>query len=365
MNTKPIDKIFLGSVIALLTIGIIMFISASLGILATNEAKFYSVIFDQLILGLVGGCIALIVTSRIHYTVWRKYAFYLFLITIGAMFLVFVPHLGFAHGGARRWIAIGPVSFQPAELLKIGFLIYFAAWLSWVKHKVTDIRFGILPFAIMLILIAGLLFAQPDTKSFIVMLVAGAAMLFASGVSWKYIIGLFAIGLVVVGILAFFTPYISSRIQTFVNPARDPSGASYQLDQGLIALGSGGITGKGLGQSIQKFTYLPEPQGDSIFAVIGEELGFIGTTFILILFLAFTLRGLRIAHHAPDSFSRLLAVGIVILIAFQSFLNIAAITGVLPLTGVPLVFMSQGGTSLLVSLAAVGIVCNISRYQKS
>jgi cell division protein FtsW len=164
--------------------------------------------------------------------------------------------------------------------------------------------------------------------------------------------------------LVFYKPYLQARIKTFIDPSSDPKGSSYQLQQGMIAIGSGGILGRGLGQSIQKFNYLPESQGDSIFAVLGEELGFIGTFFTVLLYAFFALRGLRIANHSPDLFSRLLVSGIVILITAQSFMNIAAITGVFPLTGVPLVFMSQGGTSLMIYLIAVGIVLQVSKYQK-
>ncbi|HRH31644.1 MAG TPA: FtsW/RodA/SpoVE family cell cycle protein, partial [Candidatus Paceibacterota bacterium] len=158
--------------------------------------------------------------------------------------------------------------------------------------------------------------------------------------------------------------YLRDRVKTFMNPDHDPRGSSYQLKQALIAVGSGGITGKGIGQSVQKFSYLPEPQGDSIFAVIAEETGFVGALVVIVLYAAFAMRGLRIAARAPDAFGRLLAVGLVIILTAQSFLNIASITGLFPLTGVPLVFMSQGGTSLLISLAAAGMILNISRFQK-
>jgi len=213
-------------------------------------------------------------------------------------------------------------------------------------------------------IIAAILFKQPDTKNFLLILLVALIMFIASGVKWKYILGLVAVALIGIIILVSVKPYLLNRIKTFVDPSRDPTGASYQIQQSLIAIGSGGIFGRGFGQSIQKFSYLPEPQGDSIFAVVGEEFGFVGTTFIILLYVVFALRGLRIAYRAPDLFSRLLVTGIVILIVAQSFLNIASIVGVFPLTGVPLVFMSHGGTSLLLSMAAVGIVLNISRYQK-
>ena len=213
-------------------------------------------------------------------------------------------------------------------------------------------------------IISLILLMQPDTKNLILILLIGLVMFFASGVSWRHVIGLGVVAIVGLLILVLLKPYLLDRIQTYVNPAQDPTGSSYQIQQSLIAIGSGGVFGRGLGQSIQKFDYLPEPQGDSIFAVIGEEMGFVGSTIIILLYVAFALRGLRIANRSPDIFSRLFVTGIVILIVAQSFLNIASAVGVLPLTGVPLVFMSHGGTSLFISLAAVGIILNISRYRR-
>ncbi len=365
MKSKSVDKVFLGLTITLLAVGVLAFISASLGVLAKNETKFYGVLFNQIVLGLVGGTIALYIFSRIDYRFWRKYAFYIFLGAIGLTLLVFVPHLGFSHGGARRWIALGPVSFQPVEILKLSFIVYFAAWLSWTKGKIEDVKFGILPLAVLLGIIALVLFKQPDTKSFILMLIAGLAMLVVSGVPWKYILGLAGTGIIALAILVAFKPYLLDRIQTFIDPARDPSGSSYQLQQSLIAVGSGQMFGRGFGQSIQKFSYLPEPQGDSIFAVIGEEFGFIGATILIFLFVAFSLRGMRIANTSTDQFGKLLVTGLVTLFVAQSFMHIASNIGLFPLTGVPLVFISHGGTSLLVTLAALGIILNVSRNQRT
>ncbi len=365
MKSKSVDKVFLGLTITLLAVGVLAFISASLGVLAKNETKFYGVLFNQIVLGLVGGTIALYIFSRIDYRFWRKYAFYIFLGAIGLTLLVFVPHLGFSHGGARRWIALGPVSFQPVEILKLAFIVYFAAWLSWTKGKIEDVKFGILPLAVLLGIIALVLFKQPDTKSFILMLIAGLAMLVVSGVPWKYILGLAGAGVIALAILVAFKPYLLDRIQTFVDPARDPSGSSYQLQQSLIAVGSGQMFGRGFGQSIQKFSYLPEPQGDSIFAVIGEEFGFVGATILIFLFVAFSLRGMRIANSSTDQFGKLLVTGLITLFVAQSFMHIASNIGLFPLTGVPLVFISHGGTSLLVTLAALGIILNVSRNQRA
>jgi cell division protein FtsW len=364
MKIKKIDKVFLGIVIALVIIGVIMFTSASLGILAKSETKFYGVIFNQFIFGLCGGFVALYFGLRIPYKFWREYSLIIFLISIALTTLVFVPHLGGSHGGATRWIDVWGISFQPVEFLKIGFIIYFAAWLSWVKGRIKDLRFSVLPLIICLSIIAFILLKQPDTKSLILITITAIVMLFVSGMPWKYILGLLSVSIVAFIVLASFKPYLMERINTFLNPNENGSSSSYQLQQSLIAIGSGGIFGRGLGQSIQKFNYLPEPQGDSIFAVIGEELGFIGCAFIICLFVAFALRGYRIAHYAPDSFSKLLTIGIITIITAQSFMNIASIIGVFPLTGVPLVFISHGGTALLLTLGTMGIVLNISSSQK-
>ncbi len=361
---KPIDTTFFTLLVIIVVVGVLIFISASLGILAKNEEKFYSVLANHIGLGLIGGFVAFFISSRIPYTFWKKNAFYILLGSIILTLLVFIPGIGYSHGGARRWIDVfGIFSFQPAELLKIGFVIYFAGWLSWAKQRVSDFRFGVLPLIILLSIVASILFLQPDTKSFVLMLLAGASMLFVSGVPWKYLLGVFLVGVVGIVIVFFTTPHVANRFKTFLNPASDPQGSSFQLQQSLIAIGSGGITGSGYGQSVQKLTYLPEPQGDSIFAVVGEEFGFIGSTFLILLMTAFALRGFRIAHRAEDSFARLLSVGIISIIIFQTFMNIASITGVIPLTGVPLPFVSHGGTSLLITLFAVGIVANISRKE--
>ncbi len=322
------------------------------------------VIFCQIVLWLICGFIALLVTSRFHYTFWRKYAFYMLLAALGLTLLVFVPHICFAHGGARRWLNLGPLSFQPAEFLKVAFIVYFSAWLAWVRKREAELKYKIVPFLVLLGIVAAALLRQPDTKSLMLITGSSAAMLFVSGVSWKKIAVIFGIALVGLCIIAYVRPYVMQRIKTFINPARDPQGASYQLQQSLIAIGSGGVFGRGLGQSIQKFNYLPEPQGDSVFAVYGEEFGFIGTVALVVLYVFMALRGYKIAVKAPDTFGQYLVIGIVSMLTLQSFLNIAALVGILPLTGVPLVFISQGGTSLMFSLAAVGIVLNVSRFKK-
>lgn len=360
---KEPDRIFLTLVIILLVFGLFSFVSAALGVYARDASKFAGILVNQIVFGIGLGTLMGLFAYKLNYKVWRKYAFLLFIICLGLTALVFVPGLGFEHGGARRWISIFGVSLQPAEFLKFSFVVYFAAWLSWVKHRVNDWKFGILPLIVFLGIVAIVLLLQPDMKSFILISTTAFLMLFISGISTRTVV---AVGsFVAVGLLVFglSTDYMRDRIDTFIHPNSDPQGDTWQINQSLIAVGSGGVFGRGLGQSVQKFTNLPEPHGDSIFAVIGEEMGFVGTFTLVGLYLLFSLRGLRIAYRSPDSFTRLLVFGLVILYTVQSFLNIASSIGLFPLTGVPLVFISHGGTSLLVALMSVGLILQISRYQ--
>ena len=361
---KKIDRFFLIIVFLLITIGAAIFISASLGILVKNKDVFYSVLRNQLVLGLGLGLVGMYLCTKIDYKIWRKYSLVIFIASILLTLAVFIPTLGLRHGGAERWVQFGGFSFQPVEFLKFGFIIYFAAWLSWVKSRVSDFKFGVLPLMILLTIIAGILLQQPDTKSLILIIVTGIVMLFVSGVPMKYILGVSGVAIVVLSTVVYFTPYLQARVKTFIDPSSDSAGSSYQIQQSLIALGGGGIYGRGFRQSIQKFSYLPEPQGDSIFAVLGEETGFVGSVAVIILYILFALRGFRIANHAPDLFSRLLVSGVVIMITAQSFMHIASVIGVFPLTGVPLVFMSHGGTALMVYMMSMGVIFQISRLQQ-
>lgn len=361
---RTFDRFFLAIVIFLVVLGLAIFVSASLGLLARDGASFGSVAFTQIIFGIVGGGVALFILSHTHYRILKKYSFYIFLFSLALSLLVFAPVIGIEHGGARRWVSLGSFTFQPAEFLKLGFVIYFAAILSSVRSKIGVFKYGILPAFILLGLVGAILLAQPDTGTFLVIITAAFAMFLSAGGWWRHIAGVGIITTAGSIALILTRPYVKERILTFLDPSRDALGAGYQLQQSLIAIGSGEITGRGFGQSIQKFSYLPEPIGDSIFAVAAEEFGFIGGVVIIAAFLVFATRGLFIAKNAPDSFSGLLVLGIVILIISQSFINIASMLGAFPLTGLPLLFMSKGGTALFMALASIGIILNISKYQK-
>lgn len=364
MHRHALDRTLLGVVIFFVLAGFLIFSSASLGLLAREGARFSSVALNQLLFGIIGGGVALFITSSIHYRIWRQYAFYIFLASLFITLLVFVPGLGVEHGGAKRWIEIGSFSLQPAELLKIGFIIYMATWLSGMKKHIHTIKQGTLPFVGFLGLVGIVMLLQPDTDTFAIMAASAMAMFITAGGRIRDVAIMFLCGVSVLVLLAFTRPYIMERFTTFLDPDSDPLGSSYQVHQSLIAVGSGGFIGRGFGQSIQKFEYLPEPIGDSIFAVYSEEFGFVGSTMLVLLFSLFTFRGYRIASHAPDLFGMLLVVGFITLIVMQAFLNIAAMVALAPLSGLPLPFISHGGTALLATLTTIGIVLNISKYQK-
>lgn len=359
---KEVDKLFLWLTITLVIVGFFIFVSASLGLYAREGLGLMVVMLRQLFLGVIGGLAVMWLLSHVSYKHWKKYALPVFLLSLGITCLVFVPGLGYSHSGATRWLDLGVVSLQPVELLKIGFVICLAAWFAYAGDKIKTIKFGILPFLALLGLVVAVLFAQPDTGGIIVIGLTGVAMFFIAGARWLHIIGLGGLGVAALAILAYSRPYIQDRLLTFVDSTVDPLGSGYQIKQSLIAVGSGEWFGRGFGQSIQKFNYVPEPIGDSIFAVFAEEWGFVGSVILILLFIAFALRGYKIAANAKDQFAKLLVVGLVTLIAAQSFVNIGALIGVLPLTGLPLIFVSHGGTAIFIALASVGIILNVSRH---
>jgi cell division protein FtsW len=364
MRSKKIDRTFLFTVIALVVVGFFIFSSASLGLLAREGAKFSSVAFSQIFLGIFMGTIALLVMTNLHYRTLKKYSLPIFITSMVATFLVFIPGIGFEYNGATRWISVGGLSVQPAEFLKLGFVIYFAAWLSGIRDKLHSFSYSVVPFVVLAIVVAIPLLLQPDTGTLVVIYSAGFAMFVAAGARIRDIFVLFGAGLLASATLVLMRPYVMDRILAFIDPSRDPLGSSYQIQQSLIAIGSGGFFGRGFGQSIQKFNYLPEPIGDSIFAVVAEEFGFIGASLLIFLFLFFAFRGLRIASKSREHFSGLLVIGIVILIVAQSFINIASMLGVFPLTGLPLLFVSHGGSALFFALLGAGIILNVSKYTK-
>ncbi|MFT7557404.1 MAG: cell division protein FtsW [Planctomycetota bacterium] len=348
----------------LAVVGFFVFLSATFSIFPSDKELFIHIVLRQAILGLGGGVLAGYFCYKIPARIWQKYALPLFLVSLGVTALVFIPSLAQTHGGATRWISLGFLSFQPAEFLKVGAIIYMAAWYTYAGEKVSTIRYGLIPLLLILGATGALLLAQPDTGTFLVIAMSITALYFLSNAKWKHLGILFILGLLAFIMLLIARPYVFDRFQTFLNPDHDPLGSSYQIRQSLIALGSGQLFGRGYGQSVQKFGYLPEPTGDSIFAVAGEELGFIGSTTIVFLYILFALRGFWLTKHITNRFARLLVTGLVILILVQAFTNIASIMNIIPLTGLPLPFMSHGGTALLMSLATTGIILGLSSNYK-
>ncbi len=354
---KP-DLILLAILAGIVLFGLIMLSSASSVTAFQQYGDTNELVKRQIISALVGFA-AMFICFRIDYHVWRRFAIPLLAISILGLILVFVPGIGREVLGARRWIDLG-VSFQPTEIVKLAFLFYLASWLERRQSGFHDARTSLLPFVMVLGLITLLVMAQPDLGTMSVIAIIGISMYFIGGAPMKHFLWIGAASVGLFALLVKIAPYRAARFTVFLNPEIDPQGIGYHINQALLAIGSGGLFGVGLGHSRQKFNYLPEASTDSIFAIMGEELGFFIVLLFIGAFLAFVYRGFRIARQAPDMFGRLLAAGITTWFAFQAFINIGALTGVLPLTGIPLPFVSYGGTALAIALAASGILLNIS-----
>jgi len=358
------DPIILSIVLILLVFGLVMISSAGIIFSNVRFGDEYHLFKRHFLYGIVIGLPSMYLVSKINYKFWQKIALPFFVGTLVLLALVLISGIGVNYQGASRWIDLGPISFQPTEIAKIGIIIYLAAWLKGRSSKLGDLKEGLVPFLMILGVAAFLIIAQPDIGTLGVIVMTSLVMFFVAGAPIRYIFGVLLGGLAVVGLLIKLEPYRMNRLTAFLDPSVDPQGISYQINQALLAVGSGGIFGLGLGHSRQKFNYLPEPVGDSIFAIISEELGMIGAVILVGFFVAFALRGFRIARFAPDSFSRLVAVGITTWIVFQALVNIMSILKMMPLTGIPLPFISYGSTSLVFTLVGIGILLNISKHAK-
>ncbi len=364
-KTAPPDKLLSILTVSLAIGGFLIFLSASLGLLAGGTVSIMNIIGNQFILGLCGGGIALYVTRSVHYTLYRNYAPYLYAFGLLMTALVFVPGFGITAKGATRWLDMYFATFQPAELLKYAVILAAASYgAGFAKEIRTHTYYALGGLGAILALPCVLLLLQPDID---VLLIIGAAtfgVFYMAGMRYRDMAVVILVALIGLSLILYVKPHARERVLSFMNPSADVLGSGYQANQSLIAVGSGGFLGRGFGQSVQKFGYLPEPVGDSIFAVFAEEFGFLGSCILVLAFLLFALRGITLSVRAPDMFGVLLGSGITLLIITQSFINIAVIVGVLPYSGNPLIFVSHGGTALLISLAAVGVLLNISRYQK-
>lgn len=361
-KSQAIDRHLFFLVMGLFVAGLLILTSASLALSYRNFGSIGWYALRQLLYGGGLGLVAMVITSRVPYRLWRTWAFPLLLFSFVLLALLFVPQLGFSAGGATRWLRLGPVSFQPSELLKLAFVIYLASWLDARRREVASVSYGMIPFAIMISVVGIFLVMQPDIGTLVVIVATAGLLYFLGGGKTSQVITLAFLAIAMLYLLIQLAPYRFDRIRVFLNPGLDPQGKGYQITQASIAIGSGGFFGLGFGKGLQKYQYLPEPMGDSIFAIFIEEMGFLGAVGLVGLFFLLFAKGCSVAKNAPDVFGKLLATGIIIGIMTQAFVNMAAISGLLPLTGIPLPFVSYGSTSLAVTLASMGIVMNISRH---
>lgn len=364
----PIDLPFCLLVLLLMAIGLVMLLSASFPSAyyntKRNDPTYY---FVRQGVFAVMGVAAMLFIGKINYRRFRGVAKSLLYVSIFLLVFVAIPGnpVAVTVKGATRWIGVGDLfNFQPSEIAKMAIIIYFSDSISKKKDLMRSFRYGILPYAAILVVTAGLVAIEPHLSGAILILGAGAALMLVGGINWAWVLGALGAAAGMLYFALFVVGYNTSRIQYWLNPWADAQGKGYQLSQSLITIGSGGLLGVGLGKSRQKFLFLPEEHNDFIFAIICEELGLIGASIIMLLFAALILRGYWIALHARDRFGSLLVIGVTTLIAMQTFLNIGVVTGLLPTTGISLPFFSYGGSALSIQLAEMGVVLSVSRQMK-
>ncbi|MGE5586840.1 MAG: stage V sporulation protein E [Clostridia bacterium] len=366
---KPYDKhspdvmIFLVT-LALLSLGVVMVFSASSVSAYEIFRDTYYFIKRQLAWAVVG-LAAMCVAMEIDYRVWKKLAWPALLLSLVLLVAVLIPGVGVMIRGSRRWLGVGSLTFQPSEVAKIVMVFFMASFLSDRSARIHRFVEGLLPPLVVLGVVFGLIMLEPDLGTAGTIVGITVLMLFAAGASMSHLAALGATGIPALVAAAMAAPYRVRRFLAFLHPWEDPLGSGFHIIQSLLALGSGGLFGVGLGRSRQKFLYLPMQHTDFIFAIIGEELGFVGATAVVMLYFLLAWRGLRVAIGAPDSFGSLLAVGITTMIVFQAAMNIGVVSGTLPITGITLPLISFGGSSLVTTLAAIGVLLNISKYSST
>lgn len=361
---KSPDILLFAATIFLLSIGIIMVYSASQVTAFERLDDTFYYLKKQSVWALLG-ILAMVSVMKVDYWKYKKLAVPFLIMAFLLLIMVLLPGIGKSVKGAQRWLGVGSLTIQPSEVIKLSLVIFMAYGLTRFKDRLRYFTVGIMPFLIILALACGLILLQPDLGTAVSIAGTVYIMLFSAGAKGRHLFYLAMAGLVTVGLAIALEPYRMSRFLAFIDPWKDPTGTGYHIIQSLYALGSGGLFGVGLGQSHQKFYYLPEQHTDFIFAVLGEELGFFGGSLVIILFLLFIWRGFKIALSIQDPFASLLAVGVTSMIALQAVINIGVVTGSLPITGIPLPLISSGGSSLVFTLVGVGILLNISRYVSS
>ncbi len=357
------DKALIGIIAIILLIGLAVLSSASavVAYYKFGDSYYY---FKHQLFGLALGLIAFYFLSKINYHTWKKYAFGFLIFSIFLLILVFIPGLSAHYGKARSWINVFGFSLQPSEFVKLSFLFYLAAWLERRKTRLKHIEEGIGPFVVVLGFIGILMLMQPDIGTLSIIAATSLIVYFVGGGKVKHISVIMLLGTLAFVIMIFLKPYQMNRFKCMFDPTFSTNDICYQTNQSLIAVGSGGIVGRGIGQSRQKFMYLPEVSGDSIFAIIAEEVGFVFSSILVVLYLILFYRGVLIARSAPDDFGKILAIGIVSWISIQAMINIGGIINLMPMTGVPLPLISYGGSSIMSSLAALGVLVNISKHTR-
>lgn len=360
---NPPDWYLVGTVAFLVVFGLAILTSAGAPISFKDYGDSYWHVKHQLFFGFLPGLILFLFFSVFDHRKLRRFTTPLLALSVILLILVFVPQIGSTSSTfSRSWLNINGWSLQPAEIVKLTYLLYLASWLAKRGEKeIKDFHMGFLPFVIILAVIILLLVLQPDLGTMSIIVFTSLAVYFAAGARFTHLIGLSVVGFGSLAILLKSLPRQLARLTVFLHPEIDPKGIGYHINQALLAVGSGGWFGRGFGHSRQKFAYLPEVINDSIFAVMAEEMGFIFSTALVLLFLFLAVRGFKIARECSDDFSRFLTIGIISWFSFQAFLNIGGIIGIMPMTGVPLPFISYGGTAMFVNLAAAGILVNVSR----
>ena len=359
VRKRPIDWFTLIPVLLLLCVGIIMVLSASAPTVISGEGSDVYRLFKKQLLWLAVGAVGMFVTANYHYRKLRRLVVPAAMLALFSLLVVF----GFpAKNGAHSWIVIGDSQFQPSEYVKLCLVIILAQMMSVKGVKLRSLKKGLLPLLIVIGIVCGLVVLEPDLGTTMVIAITSFMMLFVGGARLSHLIGLALVGVGAAVTAIVIEPYRLARIFAFLDPFKDPRGIGYQITQSLYAIGSGGFFGVGLGRSMQKFFYIPEQHTDFIFSILAEELGFVGASFVIFLFILFAARGYRIAKNSRDNFGSLLACGLTTMILVETLINIAVVTSSMPVTGITLPFISYGGSSLIFKMAAVGVLLNISRY---
>jgi cell division protein FtsW len=361
MRKKLPDLILLFTILALVLSGLIMILSASSVKAEQLFSNSYYFFINQLKY-LVVALVLSIIIYNLKYKKLKELAPYFLLLSLGTLILVLIPGIGKIAGGSRRWLPLGPISFQPSELAKFTIVLYLAAYIDKNKDKMKNFKKGILPPLLVIALISFLILLEPDLGTAVTLAMVAAVMIFIGGIRISVFIFLGLISFLLSLGAIITEPYRRERLLTFLNPWLDPLDSGYHIIQSLLALGSGGLFGVGAGNSHQKFLYLPEPGTDFIFAVLGEEFGLLGTLFIISLYFLLAWRGLKIAAKVDDVFGSMLAVGITSMIVIQALINMAVVTSLIPVTGITLPLISYGGSSLVINLVALSLLLNISCY---